>query len=85
VKIGEHRVRIAYQHTDATVPHHSSHMWAADDVYTLTFNAGPQQWNGHQDRSMIASLLQADGTVLWCQTFEWPKYDDFNGNLWTED
>lgn len=43
----------------------TSHGWAADEIYTLSLNAAPQQWGGTNPRSFEVSLLEGDGTELW--------------------
>ncbi len=73
-----------FEYTDDTATRDTTHPWAADELYTLTFNASPQSWNGGQQRFFTPSLLQADGTELWSETVELALYDNFGRNPWTD-
>jgi len=76
---------IQFEWTSGTAKRDTSHPWSADEVYTLTLNASPQQWHGDDDRYLVPSLLQANGTLLWSDSVMLPKYDDFAGNPWPEE
>ena len=62
----------------------TTHTWAADDIYRLTLNASPQEWNGTSDRFIVPSILQQDNTLLWTSSEMMPKSDPaFEHNPWT--
>jgi hypothetical protein len=81
---------IQLEWTTAEAQYDISHNWSSNDVYTLTVNAAPQDWNKANQRYIRPSLRQQDGTVLWApgenlsgpEKTALPKDLSFGGSTW---
>ena len=84
---------IQFEYADHAIEHDIAHNWSASDTFTLTINASPQEWNGHQQRYIRPEIRQQDGTVLWApgenlsgpEKTAIPLYADIVGSSWQAD
>lgn len=67
-----------------------THNWAADEEYTVTFNAAPQAWNIDKERWAAPAIKQvSDNAVLWApgevaetKLYNWDVGDGANPYAW---
>jgi hypothetical protein len=56
---------VQFEWDSAEMQYDTTHTWAATDVYTLTINVAPQNWNIQAQRYIRPTLRQTNGIVLW--------------------
>jgi hypothetical protein len=76
-----------FEWTNAYGEYDISHNWASSDIYVLSINASPSSWGGQNQRYVVPSIRQQDGTELWTSTDAVPLWiASYNGNTpWTAD
>ncbi|MFT6794742.1 MAG: hypothetical protein ACJAR1_002757 [Rubritalea sp.] len=74
---------LQFEWTGSNAEYDTGHTWAADDEFSLSFNATELNWGNLTDRTVVIEITETfrnvsgdlTGTQLWTQSFALPEYD----------
>lgn len=76
---------LQFEWADAYAAYDTTHNWANDDVYQVTFNATESSWNAQNDRYIGVRIRETGGGLLWQGHAELAEYDAAHagaGDVW---
>lgn len=77
---------LQFEWADAYASYDTTHNWAVDDVYNVSFNATETSWNAQNDRYIGIRIRETGGGLLWQGHVTLPEFDAANagpGDSWS--
>ena len=77
---------LQFEWADAYSSYDTTHNWASDDVYNVSFNATETSWSGTSDRYIGIRIRETGGGLLWQGHVAQPEYDAAHagaGDVWS--